>query len=66
MFKHLDFIILCIEEYKNANKLTGRQVVAIFEKYNVYNFIENSYEALHTFGGDTIAWNVQDYIDHKR
>ena len=66
MFKHLDFIVYCIEEYKNARKLTGRQVIAIFEKYNVYSFIEDSYEALHTFGGDNITWNLQDYIDHNR
>ena len=65
MFKHLDFIIYCIEEYKNARKLTGRQVITIFEKYNVYDFIEDSYEALHTFGGDNITWNLQDYIDHN-
>ena len=66
MFKHLDFIIYCIEEYKNARKLTGRQVITIFEKYNVYDFIEDSYEALHTFGSDNITWNLQDYIDHNR
>ena len=64
MFKNLDFIIYCIEEYKNARKLTGRQVIKIFEKYNVYDFIDNSYDALHTFGCDNITWNLQDYIDH--
>jgi hypothetical protein len=64
MFKHLDFIIFCIEEYRTAKKLTGRQVINIFEKYKVYDFIENSYDALHTFGSDNIVWNLQDYIEN--
>jgi hypothetical protein len=65
MLKYLDFIIYCIEEYRTANKLTGRQVINIFEKNNIYEFIEDSYDALHTFGGDNIVWNIQDYIEHR-
>jgi hypothetical protein len=65
MFKYMDFIVYCIEEYKTANKLTGRQVINVFNKYNVYDFIESSYDALHTFGSDNIVWNLQDYIAHK-
>ena len=65
MFKYMDFIIYCIEEYRIAKRLTGRQVINIFDKYNVYDFIESSYDALHTFGGDNIVWNLQDYIHRK-
>lgn len=62
---HMDFVIFCIEEYRAARKLTGRQVVTIFNKYNVYDFIEKSYDALHTFGGDEIIWNINEYIRNK-
>jgi len=65
MFKHLDFIIFCIEEYRTANKLTGRQVINIFDKYKIYDFIEKSYDALHTYGGDNIVWNLNDYIENN-
>jgi len=65
MFKHLDFIIFCIEEYRTANKLTGRQVISIFDKYKIYDFIEKSYDALHTYGGDNIVWNLNDYIKNN-
>ena len=66
MLKYMDFIIYCIEEYRTANKLTGRQVINIFDKYNIFDFIENSYEALHTFGSKNIVWNLQDYIDQRQ
>ena len=65
MLKHMDFVVYCIEEYRNAKKLTGRQVIAIFNKYRVYDFIEKSYDALHTYGGDEIAWNIGEYMQHK-
>jgi len=66
MLKDLDFVIYCLEEYKAAYRLTGRQVIHVFTKYNVYDFIENSYDALHTFSSDNIVWNIRDYIDHSK
>ena len=65
MLKHMDFVVYCIEEYRNAKKLTGRQVIAIFNKYRVYDFIEGSYDALHTYGADEIAWNISEYMQRK-
>ena len=66
MLKHIDFVIYCLEEFRSAKKLTGRQVIAVFDKYRVYDFIENSYDALHTFSGDEIAWNISRYMQHYR
>ena len=65
MLKHREFVIYCIEEYRWAHKLTGRQTISIFKKYNIYDFIEQSYDALHTYGSDDILWNLQDYIAHR-
>ena len=65
MLNHLDFVVYCLEEYRHAKKLTGRQVIAIFNKYGVYDFVEKSYDALSTYGGDEIAWNISEYIQHK-
>jgi len=65
MLKHMEFVVYCIEEYRNARKLTGRQVITIFNKYRIYDFIEKSYDALHTYSGDEIVWNINEYIKHK-
>ena len=65
MFRYMDFIVYCIEEYKSAKKLTGRQVVCIFDKYKLYDFIDNDYDSLHTFGGNNIVWNIEDYISNN-
>jgi len=65
MLNYMEFTIYCIEEYREAKKLTGRQVISLFNKYGLFDFIEKSYDALHTFGGDEIVWNLQDYIEHS-
>ena len=61
----MEFVVYCIEEYRNAKKLTGRQVITVFEKYRIYDFIEKSYDALHTYSGDEIVWNISEYVRHK-
>lgn len=65
MLKHMDFTVYCIEEYRNAKKLTGRQVITVFNKYDVYDFIEKSYDALHTYSGDEIVWNIGEYVQNR-
>ena len=45
MSKELPFIILCVEEYKNRNALTGKEVIELFGKYSVCEYIRDFYEA---------------------
>jgi hypothetical protein len=42
------FIIYCIEEYKSAEKLTGKAVIELLNRYRVIKYIRSYYEALHT------------------
>ena len=35
MSKELPFMVLCVEEYKNQKGLTGKEVMALFNKYSV-------------------------------
>lgn len=44
------FLVYCIERYKSAKGLTGRQVSELFSKYNVWDYIYSCFEALHTTG----------------
>jgi hypothetical protein len=30
-----DFIAYCIEEYKDTEKLTGKEVIELFNRYNI-------------------------------
>lgn len=47
MTKQGDFLIYCVETYKNAKHLTGRQVAELFTRYDVWVYVYSCYEALH-------------------
>ncbi|MGL4484680.1 MAG: DUF3791 domain-containing protein [Anaerovoracaceae bacterium] len=57
-----DFIVFCIEDYKNALGLNGKEVIELFNKYGVIDYIRNCYGALHTTGPAYIIDDIQKFI----
>ncbi len=62
MSKELPFIVFCIEEYKNQKNLSGEEVILLFDKYKVFNYIRTFYGALHTTGPKYIVNDIDLYI----
>lgn len=65
MSKELPFIIFCIEEYKNQKHLSGKEVMFLFNKYAVIDYIKSFYEVLHTAGNKYIVNDVDLYIKSR-
>lgn len=65
MSKEGNFLIFCIEQYKSAKKLTGRQVADLFSKYRVSEYIVSCFEALHTAGANYIVEDIDLYIEAR-
>ncbi|MCI9625623.1 MAG: DUF3791 domain-containing protein [Clostridia bacterium] len=59
------FLVFCIEQYKSAKKLTGRQVMELFGKYKVSEYIVSCFEALHTTGTNYIIEDIDFYIEAR-
>jgi hypothetical protein len=55
----IDFITYCIEEYKEHENLTGREVIDLFTRYDIIPYIKSAYSALHVMGGTAIAGEEQ-------
>ena len=66
MSKEATFLIYCIEIYKNAKNLSGKQVMALFEKYRVLEYVVSYFEALHTTGERYIVENIDLYIQARQ
>ena len=66
MSKEIPFIVLCIEEYKKHKGLTGKEVIEIFDKYCVCEYIKEFYEALHTTGVKYIINDIDLYIKARQ
>jgi len=60
------FIVYCIEEYKTAEKLTGKEVIELFDKYRVLDYVRSYYEALHTTGRQYIVNDINLYIKARQ
>lgn len=66
MSKELPFIVLCIEEYKNSKRMSGKNVVDLFNKYSVFEYIRSFYEVLHTTGTKYIINDIDLYINSRK
>lgn len=62
MSKETTFLIYCIEIYKNAKNLSGKQVMSLFNKYYVPEYVVSYFEALHTTGERYIVEDIDLYI----
>ena len=63
MSKEGNFLIFCIEQYKSAKNLTGKQVMDLFRKYKIPEYILCCFEALHTTGTNYIIEDIDLYIE---
>jgi hypothetical protein len=63
--KIVDFIVFCIEEYKNAKKLTGEEVYRTFSKTGVLDFLTENFSLLHTFGKEYVLDTIDEFIKNR-
>lgn len=66
MSKEGNFLVYCVEQYKNAKSLSGKQIVALFTRYNVWDYIYSCFEALHTTGANYIVEDIDLYIEARQ
>ena len=66
MSKEGNFLIFCIEQYKSAKNLNGKQVMTLFRKYKVSEYIVSCFEALHTTGTNYIIEDIDLYIEARQ
>lgn len=54
------FISFCIEQYKKKCSMTGREVMELFDRYGVLQYLSEHFEILHT---QSWQW-IMEEIDH--
>ena len=66
MSKELPFVVYCIELYKNHKKITGKEVIDLFNRYSVCEYIKTFFESLHTMGTNYIIEDIDLYIKSQQ
>jgi general stress protein CsbA len=59
-------MVYCIEIYKTAYKMNGREVMRLFDQYEVLDYITKCYGALHTTGPEYIIEDITSYIEERK
>ena len=63
MSGNAEFIAYCMEEYKAAKGITGKEAITLFKKHNIIDYIVACYGALHTMGGLAITEDIDSLIE---
>lgn len=60
--KIIKYIIYALEEYKKFYKIKGKEASIFFSENNIYDFIIENYEALHTGSSENLIKDIEEYV----
>lgn len=60
------FVSFCIEEYKTAQGMTGEQVLDLFSRYGVIDYLSKCFEPLHTQGRQWLTEEINEFIEIRK
>ena len=60
------FLVYCVEIFKTSQKINGKQVIEIFSRYKVFEYIVEFYGALHTTGTEYIIEDISGFIEEQK
>ena len=60
------FVAFCIEEYGAAKGMTGEQVIDLFLRYGVADYLSRCFEPLHTQSRQWLIEEIDEFIDIRK
>ena len=60
------FVAFCIEEYGAAKGMSGEQVLDLFSKYGLVDYLSEFYDVLHTQGRQWLIGEIDEYIEIRK
>ena len=64
--KTIEFVAFCFEQYKKRHHLDTDQVMDLFEKYDVFSYLQEGYEPLHTQGAAYLVRDIEEFIQNRQ
>ena len=64
-YKINEFIVFCIEAFKEKEKISGKKAYDIFEKYGVTEYLESGYDVLHTQGEEWLMMDIEKFLKNR-
>ena len=60
------FLVYCLEMYRAAKNMTGKQVIDLFKRYEISEYVVSCYEALHTTGTNYIIEDIDLFVEARQ
>ncbi|MCL2426786.1 MAG: DUF3791 domain-containing protein [Oscillospiraceae bacterium] len=60
------FKVFCLERYKSQHHMKGEEVINLFIQYDVFDYLTNFYDVLHSFGEKYIVANIDEFISSRQ
>ncbi|MDR0949429.1 MAG: DUF3791 domain-containing protein [Lachnospiraceae bacterium] len=60
------FKTFCIEQYKTEHDMKGAEVLCLFKRYGVLDYIASFFDVLHTFGGKYLVQDIDLFIQARQ
>lgn len=60
------FLSFCIEQYKSAKGLTGKEAMRQLSEYEVLDYLNENFEALHTQSRQWLLEDIDEFIKIRR
>ena len=61
MSKENQFLIFVVEYYRNKKNLSGKEVIALFDKYNIWGLAKKSYYIWHIESPENFVQEIDNY-----
>lgn len=62
MNKEAAYMIYCLERYRHAKGLSGREAVALFKRHGVMHFVQEFFPLLHIQSDSLTIEEIDRYI----
>ena len=64
--KILLFKMFCIENYREEKKQSAEETLLLFSDYGVFDFLDETFEMLHTQDPEYILDTITTYINKRK
>jgi len=61
MDKENKFLVFVVEYYRNKKKISGKEVIAFFDQYNIWDLAKKSYFLWHIESPDNFIREIDNY-----
>jgi len=65
MSKENEFLVFVVEYYRNKKNMSGKEVIAFFDKHNIWDLARDSYFLWHSESPDNFVLDIDNYTCGK-